>query len=83
MLDLGLFARLPFASAAIVSFIMGAGLFGSTYLLPLFVQTIQGMTPTQAGLLLMPAGQRPVPSCPSCSPPCSPSLSTRRCLSYL
>ncbi|HLT02511.1 MAG TPA: DHA2 family efflux MFS transporter permease subunit, partial [Geminicoccaceae bacterium] len=56
MLDLGLFARLPFASASIVSFIMGAGLFGSTYLLPLFVQTIQGMTPTQAGLLLMPPG---------------------------
>jgi MFS transporter, DHA2 family, multidrug resistance protein len=56
MLDLRLFARLPFASAAIVSFIMGAGLFGSTYLLPVFVQTIQGMTPTEAGLLLMPAG---------------------------
>jgi EmrB/QacA subfamily drug resistance transporter len=56
MLDLRLFAGLPFASAAVVSFIMGAGLFGSTYLLPVFVQTIQGMTPTQAGLLLMPAG---------------------------
>jgi EmrB/QacA subfamily drug resistance transporter len=56
MLDLRLFAQLPFASAAVVSFIMGAGLFGSTYLLPVFVQTIQGMTPTQAGLLLMPAG---------------------------
>jgi EmrB/QacA subfamily drug resistance transporter len=56
MLDLRLFGRLPFASAAVVSFIMGAGLFGSTYLLPVFVQTIQGMTPTEAGLLLMPAG---------------------------
>ena len=56
MLDLRLFAGLPFASAAVVSFIMGAGLFGTTYLLPVFVQTIQGMTPTQAGLLLMPAG---------------------------
>ena len=33
-----------------------AGLFGSTYLVPLFVQTIQGFTPTQAGLLLMPSG---------------------------
>ncbi|MBU2193383.1 MAG: MFS transporter, partial [Alphaproteobacteria bacterium] len=32
------------------------GLFGSTYLVPLFVQTIQGFTPTQAGLLLMPSG---------------------------
>jgi hypothetical protein len=35
---------------------VGAGLFGSTYLLPLFVQTIQGFTPTDAGLLLMPSG---------------------------
>ena len=46
----------PFAAASIVSFVIGAGLFGSTYLLPLFVQTIQGLTPTDAGLLLMPSG---------------------------
>ncbi|TKT74398.1 DHA2 family efflux MFS transporter permease subunit [Aquamicrobium sp. LC103] len=56
MLDLRLFASLPFSAASLVAFIMGAGLFGSTYLLPLFVQTIQGLTPTQAGLLLMPSG---------------------------
>lgn len=56
MLDLRLFRGLPFVSASLVSFIMGAGLFGSTYLVPLFVQTIQGLTPTQAGLLLMPSG---------------------------
>src|SRR5690606_23240708 len=56
MLDLRLFANLPFSAAALVSFIMGAGLFGSTYLVPLFVQTIQGLSPTQAGLLLMPSG---------------------------
>ncbi|HET6630652.1 MAG TPA: DHA2 family efflux MFS transporter permease subunit [Woeseiaceae bacterium] len=56
MLDLALFGSLPFASAMLISFIMGAGLFGSVYLLPLFVQTIQGLTPTMAGLLLMPAG---------------------------
>ncbi len=56
MLDLRLFANLPFSSASLVAFIMGAGLFGSTYLVPLFVQTIQGLTPTQAGLLLMPSG---------------------------
>lgn len=56
MLDLRLFANLPFAAASLVAFIMGAGLFGSTYLVPLFVQTIQGFTPTQAGLLLMPSG---------------------------
>jgi len=56
MLDMRLFQGLPFVSASLVSFIMGAGLFGSTYLVPLFVQTIQGLTPTQAGLLLMPSG---------------------------
>ena len=43
MLDLRLFANLPFAAASLVAFIMGAGLFGSTYLLPLFVQTMQGL----------------------------------------
>jgi EmrB/QacA subfamily drug resistance transporter len=56
LLDLKLFAVFPFTAASIVSFVIGAGLFGSTYLLPLFVQTIQGMTPTDAGLLLMPSG---------------------------
>lgn len=56
MLDVRLFANPAFVSASIIGFIMGAGLFGSTYLVPLFVQTIQGLTPTQAGLLLMPSG---------------------------
>lgn len=56
MLNLRIFFVLPFAAAAVVAFIMGAGLFGSTYLVPLFVQTVQGLTPTQAGLLLMPSG---------------------------
>lgn len=56
MLDMRLFANFAFSAASVVSFIMGAGLFGSTYLLPVFVQQIQGMTPTQAGLLLMPSG---------------------------
>jgi len=56
MLDMRLFANFAFSSASIIAFIMGAGLFGSTYLLPVFVQQIQGMTPTQAGLLLMPSG---------------------------
>ncbi len=56
MLDMRLFANFAFSAASIIAFIMGAGLFGSTYLLPLFVQQIQGMTPTQAGLLLMPSG---------------------------
>lgn len=56
MLDLRLFAELPFASASLVGFVLGAGMYGSTYLVPLFVQTIQGLPPIQAGLLLMPSG---------------------------
>ena len=36
--------------------IFGVGLFGSTYLVPLFVQTVQHLTPYAAGLLLMPGG---------------------------
>lgn len=56
MLDMRLFKNFAFSSASVIAFIMGAGLFGSTYLLPVFVQQIQGMTPTQAGLLLMPSG---------------------------
>ena len=45
-----------FTAAAAVACLFGAGLFGSTYLVPLFVQTVQGYTPLAAGLLLMPAG---------------------------
>lgn len=56
LLDLRVFASPPFAAAAAVSFVLGAGLYGTTYLLPVFVQQIQNFTPTQAGLLLMPAG---------------------------
>lgn len=56
MLDLQIFLEPRFAAAAGISFILGAGLFGSTYLVPLFLQTVMGVTPTTAGVLLMPAG---------------------------
>lgn len=56
MLDLRLFLNVPFTAAWGVGFVQGAGLYGSTYLLPLFVQTIQGLSPSASGLLLMPAG---------------------------
>lgn len=50
------FAERGFGAAAVTSVIYGAGMFGSTYLIPLFVQLVQGYTATRAGLLLMPAG---------------------------
>ena len=56
MLNLQLFANRTFAAASLVAFVFGAGIYGSTYLVPLFVQTIQGYSATRSGLLLMPAG---------------------------
>lgn len=56
LLDLSLYRRPAFAGATFVSLILGAGLFGSTYLIPLFVQTVQDLTPTLSGALLLPAG---------------------------
>ncbi len=56
LVNLKVFASMPFAAAAAVACIFGVGLFGSTYLVPLYVQTVQHFTPLAAGLLLMPAG---------------------------
>jgi len=39
----------------ILSFILGFGLYGSTFIIPLYTQTILGWTATQAGLLFVPA----------------------------
>jgi DHA2 family multidrug resistance protein len=56
LVDMRLFSYRQFAMGAIVSFIYGASLYGSTYLLPVYMQLGLGYTPTHAGLLLLPAG---------------------------
>ena len=56
MIDLQLFANGRFLAASVVTFIIGAGLYGSTYLLPLFMQTIVGLKATDSGFLMLPAG---------------------------
>lgn len=56
LVNLKVLANPQFTGAATVACIFGAGLFGSTYLVPLFVQTVQHLTPLSAGLMLMPAG---------------------------
>ncbi|MDB5797974.1 MAG: putative drug resistance transporter EmrB/QacA subfamily [Paucimonas sp.] len=45
-----------FAMAAGVAFIYGIGLFGSTYLLPVYTQMALHYSPTHAGLVILPAG---------------------------
>ncbi|TCJ18229.1 DHA2 family efflux MFS transporter permease subunit [Flaviaesturariibacter flavus] len=39
----------------IMSFILGFGLYGSTFLIPLYLQSILGWTAEQAGMLMIPA----------------------------
>jgi EmrB/QacA subfamily drug resistance transporter len=56
LVNLRVFNNVSFAASASVACIFGIGLFGSTYLVPLYVQTLQHFTPLSSGLLLMPAG---------------------------
>lgn len=56
LMDLRLFRSRPFVMGCIVSFIYGTAMFGSTYLLPLFIQLGLGLSATQAGALMLPAG---------------------------
>ena len=54
--DVRLLRNPKFAIANIVSFLVGASLFGSFYLQPVFVQLVQNYTPLRAGLVLVPGG---------------------------
>jgi EmrB/QacA subfamily drug resistance transporter len=56
LLDVRIFGNVEFSAAALIAFIFGAGMMGSTYIIPVFVQTIIGFTPLLAGLMMMPAG---------------------------
>ena len=56
MLDLGVFDSPQFAAASVVAFAYGLSLYGTTYLVPLLVQTVARYSPSHAGALLLPAG---------------------------
>ena len=56
LIKVEVFCVLPFSILALISFTFGAGLYSSTYLLPLLFQWSHQLSPTQAGLLLLPAG---------------------------
>jgi EmrB/QacA subfamily drug resistance transporter len=55
LLDLRVFTYYRFTAISILGFIFGAGLYGSTYLVPLFLQLVQNATPTDSGLIMLPA----------------------------
>ena len=56
LLPLNLWRHRGFRSASWVALTLGLGLYGSTYLIPLYLQTIQGYGAGLAGLLLLPTG---------------------------
>lgn len=56
LLDLRVFGYYRFTMITLLGFLFGAGLYGSTYLVPLFLQIVQGLNATDAGFALLPAG---------------------------
>ena len=56
LLDFTSFRSDDFSFAFIVSFVAGAALFGSAFLIPSFAVSVLAFTPTDAGLLLLPSG---------------------------
>ncbi len=56
LMNLALFRYRQFSMGALVAFIYGMGLFGSTYLLPVYLQIGLAYSPSRAGLVLLPAG---------------------------
>jgi EmrB/QacA subfamily drug resistance transporter len=56
LLDLKLFANPAFRAASIVTFCLGAALFGAMILMPLYFQTVRGEDAITTGLLLIPQG---------------------------
>lgn len=50
------FTYRQFWSAGLIISATGIAIYGSTYLIPLFVQLVQGYSPTAAGVMMIPAG---------------------------
>jgi DHA2 family multidrug resistance protein len=56
ILDLTMFRQRNFAVAFVLMFVLGFVLFGTTVMIPQFVQTLLGYTAEQAGLVISPGG---------------------------
>ena len=55
LLDMTIITNYKFLAAAVVAMVYGVGNFSTTYAVPVFGQLIQGLTPTLAGMMLLPA----------------------------
>jgi DHA2 family multidrug resistance protein len=56
LIELSLFKNHNFSISNFILFIFGLGMFGSTFLLPLYLQNALGYTAFQAGLVFLPVG---------------------------
>ncbi|MGN6247915.1 MAG: DHA2 family efflux MFS transporter permease subunit [Ginsengibacter sp.] len=55
IVELGVLKDRNLSIGSILSFVLGFGLFGSTFIIPLYTQTIMGWTAFQAGMLMIPS----------------------------
>lgn len=56
LIEISLFKSYNFSVSNIALFIFGVGMFGSVFLLPIYLQNSLGYTPFQAGLVFLPTG---------------------------
>lgn len=56
LMNMALFGFRPFAMGSMVAFIYGTALFGSTYLLPVYMQLGLNLSASHVGTILLPAG---------------------------
>jgi len=56
LIDLRLLGNFNFGISSLVMFLFGIGMFGSTFLLPLFLQNSLGYTALQSGSVFLPVG---------------------------
>jgi EmrB/QacA subfamily drug resistance transporter len=54
ILPMRFFRNSVFSVTGVMSFIVGAGMFGGMVSIPLYLQIVKGQSPTRAGLLLLP-----------------------------
>ena len=54
LLPLHLFGNRTFSAGALINVVIGMGMFGGFAVLPLYLQIVKGLTPTTAGLALLP-----------------------------
>jgi len=53
LIPLRLFRNATFGLSSLLNFIIGIGMFGAIAMLPLYLQLVKGLTPTEAGLMMI------------------------------